>query len=92
MIEGTLIGESVRVDRPLEGITLTVVKVSRGDVGDIEAGQPLRWTFIEFAAYDDDADALAVALSGCLDPEGGWYCDFRTDSETFVVFADRSFR
>ena len=42
MIEGTLIGESVRVDRPLEGIALTANKVSRSDVGDIDAGQPLR--------------------------------------------------
>ena len=67
-------------------------RLQADDIGDIDAGQPLRWTFIQFAAYDDDADRLAVALSGCLDPEGGWYCDFRTDTETFVVFADRSFR
>ena len=92
MIEGILLGESVRVDRPLEGISLTVNKVSRSHAGDIEAGQPMAWTFIHFEAPDDEADTLAVALSGCLDPEGGWYCDFRTDTETFVVFADRSFR
>jgi hypothetical protein len=23
---------------------------------------------------------------------GGWYCDFRSETETFVVFAGRTFR
>ena len=32
-----------------------------------------------------------VALN-LLDRVGGWYCDFRNDDETFVVFADRTFR
>ena len=92
MIEGILIGESLRVDRPLEGISLTVNKISRSHAGDIEAGQPMTWTFIHFEAPEDEADTLAAALSDCLDPHGGWYSDFRTEGETFVVFADRVFR
>ena len=24
-----------------------------------------------------------------LDPTGGWYCDFRTSNETYVVFGGR---
>ena len=92
MIEGTLIGESLRVDGLLEGISLSVNKISRSHAGDVEGGQPRTWTFIHFAAPDDEADTLAQALSGCLDPQSGWYCDFRTDRETFVVFADRIFR
>src|SRR5260370_3586330 len=91
MIEGILLGESVRVDRPFEGVSLTVKKVSRSHAGDIEAGQPMTWTFIHFEAPDDEADTLAVALSGCLDPESGWYCDFRTNSETFDMLANRIF-
>jgi hypothetical protein len=39
-IVGGLIAESLRVGSVLEGVTLTVTKVSRADVGDIEAGQP----------------------------------------------------
>lgn len=35
---------------------------------------------------------LVGTLSRSLDPEGGWYCDFRTTRETFVVFARRVFR
>jgi len=26
-----------------------------------------------------------------LDPTGGWYCDFRTSNETYVVFGGRVF-
>ena len=32
---------------------------------------------------------LAEALTMTVDPKLGWYCVFRTDEETFVVFSDR---
>jgi len=89
---GILIAESLLKTRPLEGLILEVRKVSRGDVGDVSAGQPLTWTFIEFEVEERAVTDLVGALSRCLDPEGGWYCDFRTAAETFVVFAGRSFR
>jgi hypothetical protein len=47
-------------------------------------------TFIHFTAPSESADALATALSTTLD-EPGWYCDFRTERETFVVFSGRVF-
>lgn len=89
-IVGTLIAESLRVGGVLEGVTLTVTKVSRADVGDTEAGQPRTWTFLDLEASDSDADGLATALERVL--HGSWYCDFRSDTETFVVFAGRTFR
>jgi hypothetical protein len=92
VLPGGLIGESLRRGSALEGITLSVRKVARADVGNIESGQPLTWTFIEFEAADTDAERLAEALQRVLEPAGGWYCDFRTDDETFVVFANRTFR
>ena len=91
MLEGALLAESLRVGRPLEGVELSVNKISRADVGDVSAGQPLTWTFIHFTAPSDRADALAAALRTTLD-EPGWYCDFRTETETFVVFSGRAFR
>ena len=91
-IAGGLIAESLRVGSVLTGVTLTVNRISRADVGDVDAGQPLTWTFVDFEVADDDADRLAAALSGALDGSCGWYCDFRTDDETFVVFAGRVFR
>jgi hypothetical protein len=91
-VSGILIAESLLKTRPFEGVTLQVRKVSRGDVGDVSAGQPLTWTFIEFEVEEPAVTDLVGALSRSLDPAGGWYCDFRTALETFVVFAGHSFR
>jgi hypothetical protein len=71
---------------------LTVRNVSRADGGDESVGQPRTWTYIHFEVADSDAESLAVALSETLAGEGGWYCDYRTAGETFVVFAGRIFR
>ena len=71
---------------------LTVTKISRADVGDVDAGQPRTWTFVHFEAPDACTDALAELLSRVLDDAGGWYCDFRDADTTFVVFAGRIFR
>lgn len=51
---------------------------------------PLEWTLIEFEIADDKAPALAEALAEILD-DAGWYVDFHSEEETFVVFAGRAF-
>lgn len=79
--------ESLVKDRPIEGFALSVRKIVRADVGDVTAGQPLIWTFIEFDVDDSAVDQLAASMSRALDPTIGWYCDYRTSDETFVVFA-----
>ena len=89
---GCLIAESLRVGGVLDGIPFTVTKVSQADVGDVGAGQPRTWTFIEFEVADEDAERLSRSLERALQPTGGWYCDFRSDAETLVVFAGRSYR
>jgi hypothetical protein len=91
-VSGILIAESLLKGVPLEGVTLDVSTVSREDVGDVGAGQPLTWTFIEFSIEDQVLTDLVEALSRSLNPAGGWYCDFRTGEETFVVFARKAFR
>jgi hypothetical protein len=55
-IAGGLIAESLRIGSVLEGVALTVKKISRADVGDVEAGQPLTWTFLDFEAADEAED------------------------------------
>ena len=92
MAAGNLIAESIRVGASVEGVGLIVEKVSRGDAGDESVGQPRVWTFIAFEIPDTQAQSLADVLAGALDAVGGWYCDFRTADETFVVFANRVFR
>jgi hypothetical protein len=88
LLYGTLIAESLRLDAPLELIDLRVDKIVRRAVGD----DPPIWTFIEFEADEAHAEPLARTLSEALDADHGWYCDFRTPAETFVVFARRVFR
>ena len=92
VIEGVLIAESLRTGTRLEDVALTVRAIARADDGDTDAGQPLTWTFIEFEAPLEEAERLAAALSRSLDQSLGWYCDFRSPTETFVVFAERVFR
>jgi hypothetical protein len=92
MIEGALIAESIRVGAELDGVRLVTRKISRVVAGDAAAAQPELWTIVEFEAEERDADALADAFAKVLEREGGWYADFRTPDQTFVVFSGRVFR
>ena len=91
-LSGCLIAESLGVGGAVTGVRLTVTKVSRAEAGDVEAGQPRIWTFIEFEVADEDGDRLADILESALQTSGGWYCDLRSKTETIVVFAGRTFR
>lgn len=91
MIRGTLVAESLRLDATLESVLLNVRTVSRIAPRNVSpeqrrAGVPLNWTLIEFEAADAEAEALASALAEVLD-EPGWYVDFHSPTESFVVFA-----
>jgi hypothetical protein len=90
-VSGVLLAESLLADHPID-VPLRVRKISRADVGDENAGQPVRWTFMEFELDDDSVDDFVDVLRRALDPQGGWYCDFRSSDETFVVFAGQVFR
>jgi hypothetical protein len=92
VVTGALIAESLRTGARIEGVTLTVKRIARENAGDSRAGQPRTWTFVEFVAAAGDAERLANVLSRALDPRLGWYCDFRSATETFVVFSSRVFR
>lgn len=92
MMEGTLIAESIRVEAALDGLRMVTRRISRSAAGDTSVGQPEFWTFIEFEAEESDAGTLADALATVLDKQHGWYTDFRTPDETFVVYAGRVFR
>ena len=51
-LTGGLIAESLRIGAVLEGVALTVTKISRAELGDVDAGQPRTWTFLDFEAPD----------------------------------------
>jgi hypothetical protein len=92
VVVGTLIAESLRVGAILDSLSLTVTKIARADVGDVDADQPRTWTFLEFEISDEELAGLLTALERGLESRGGWYCDARSDAETLVVFAGRTFR
>ena len=92
MARGALIGESVLVGAALSPTDMTVTKISRIEAGYEPAGQPRVWTFIEFELPDDNTSEWADALQDALDPRHGWYCDFNTATEKFVVFSGHLFR
>jgi len=91
MITGTLIAESLRPGASLENLGLLVRDISRFQVPGTAADQPDIWTTFDFEADERRAEDLARAFAGALD-EPGWYLDFRSPAETFVVFPGRTFR
>lgn len=92
MLTGVLIAESLRVGGVLSGVPLQVTKVWRIEADSATADQPRQWTLMDFQAAEVDASRLAEILAGCLKPTGGWYVNYNTTAEAFVIFADRIFR
>jgi hypothetical protein len=93
---GVLIAESLRSGATLRGIPLRVSEIRRVAPADISAeqrasGVPTLWTLLRFEVADGDADRLARTLAESMHGFG-WYADFHTADESFVVFAGRVFR
>jgi hypothetical protein len=91
MFEGTLIAESLRVGTNLENLKLTVRKISRYRAQGTTSDQPDIWTVLDFEVGETAARGLAEAFADALD-QPGWYADFRSREEAFVVFPGRIFR
>ncbi|MEY9839590.1 hypothetical protein [Streptacidiphilus sp. EB103A] len=91
MIEGVLIAESIKLGAELSGIPLTLDSVRRVAATDATADQPKAWTLINFRAEQVEADQLAARFAEILDAPG-WYADFHTDSDVYVVFPGKVFR
>jgi hypothetical protein len=91
MFEGTLIAESMRPGTVLDAVPMTVRRTARYAVGSATEDQPGIWTSIDFEIADSDAGPLADALAAVLG-EPGWYANFQSATEAYVVFAGQVFR
>jgi len=91
MIQGTLIAESLRVGADLANLELTVRKISRYRASGTTPDQPDIWTVFEFEAGEAEAETLADKFAEALD-EPGWYVNFESPEDNFVVFRGRIFR
>jgi hypothetical protein len=89
-VRGTLIVESLRVGSTLLALDLTVHEIRRFATSGVPKYQPSVWTVLEFEAPDELADSLASTLATSLD-EPGWYANFSTVTETFVIYPRRIF-
>ncbi len=52
----------------------------------------MQWTLHTIEVNENEADNLAEKLSKALDPEHGWYIDYRNDKYHFVIFKDKVFK
>jgi hypothetical protein len=91
MLKGGLIGESLRSGLNLDDVPLTVHRIERIAAPHPVGGQPGVWTLVTFTADEKCADVIAERFSASLDGPG-WYIDFHTETEVFVVFPNRVFR
>jgi len=51
-----------------------------------------QWTLDSIEVTENEAESLAKKLSKALDPEHGWYIDYRNDQYHFVIFKDKVFK
>ena len=51
-----------------------------------------QWTLDTIEVTENEAGSLAEKLSRRLDPEHGWYIDYRNDKYHFVIFKDKVFK
>ncbi len=91
MIKGTLIAESLRVGTSLADLSLTVRRISRYRVPGATADQPGIWTSLDFTADEEQAGELARTFADVLE-QPGWYVNFESPTESFVMFPGRIFR
>lgn len=92
MLKGALISESLRPGTTLDVVTLTVRKIARFAPGDTTPDQPNVWTIIDFEAADTDGKALAEGLAAALAERGGWYANFSSTTDVFVIYYGKIFR
>jgi hypothetical protein len=92
MFHGALILESLRVGTHLSDLNLVAREIYRFRPEGTTAGQPDTWSVLELEINDEDAPKVARSFADVLSDDPGWYVDFRSPTETFVVFPGRVFR
>ncbi len=90
MVNGAVIMESLCPGVVFDHSQIALRRLSRLEVSDTTPQQPKVWTLIEFSS-PLEPDALAALFAAALIGPG-WYMNFDTDDQTFVVFPGRVFR
>jgi hypothetical protein len=90
---GQLIAESLKIGERfhVRGVRLLGATRVQPPEERLRPDQPRQWTFIGFEMDDKLAPAVADALAAALDGERGWYCNFSTTTEAWVIYRGRVF-
>jgi len=89
--KGDIIEESLEERDVLKGLNIISTRVEK--VTDEHKTPWLsQWTLDTIEVTENEAESLAEKLSKALDPEHGWYIDYRNDQCHFVIFKDKVFK
>ena len=75
----------------MEGLNLTVRRISRYQAQGTTEDQPGIWTVLDFEADEAEATELTEAFADAID-RPGWYVNFQSPVSSFVVFPGQIFR
>ena len=92
MINGAIILESLSEDARIGDMGLVVRELYRFRPDVTARGLPAVWSVVEFEGPDSCAEQLAEALAAALNDQHGWYVEFRSQTDTFIVFRGKHFR
>jgi len=89
--KGNIIEESLSDKSVLKEINIISMRVEK--VADEHQTPWLsQWTLNTIEVSGSQADNLAEKLSKALDPEHGWYIDYRNDKYHYVIFKNKVFK
>lgn len=89
--KGDIIEESLKDKEVFKDLNITSTRVEK--VTDEHQTPWLsQWTLDTVEVNENEADDLAERLSKALDPEHGWYIDYRNEKYHYVIFRDKVFK
>jgi len=89
--KGDIIEESLSDKSVLKDVNIISTRVEK--VTDEHQTPWLsQWTLDTIEVQEEQAGSLAEKLSKALDPEHGWYIDYRNDKYHFVIFKNKVFK
>jgi len=88
---GDIIEESLKNMEALKEVKISSTRVEKV-TSEHQTPWLSQWTLDTIEVTENEAESLAEKLSKALDPDHGWYIDYRNEQYHFVIFKDRVFK
>ena len=88
---GDIIEESLKNMEALKEVKISSTRVEKV-TSEHQTPWLSQWTLDTIEVTENEAESLAEKLSKALDPDHGWYIDYRNNQYHFVIFRDRVFK